>query len=189
MTTWLLIAQLIGLGPWMAVWDPYPMPDTATLRLYVDDVLVATLPGDATKAPVTVPAAGSHVLGISAVVEDFESTKDTFAFTALGTPPPPDPTCIGHALTIAIEDWTKAVAIGARGRILFTLVNAFPIVQLQVRSGTQVIGQFDGTDLRDVAAARFGVPRIAGTYPISVFIKDGSGCSAETTLARSFVVS
>jgi len=87
-----------------------------------------------------------------------------------------------------VIDWSRAVSIGARGRILFQLVNDFPIVQLQVRLGSQVIGEVIGTELRDVGALYFSVPRVNGVYNVTIFAKDSTGCEALTTAARSVTV-
>lgn len=82
-------------------------------------------------------------------------------------------------------DWTQSVQIGTRGRILFTVANSFPVVQLQVKLGEQVIAEINGTELRDVAGLSFSVPRTAGAYNITVAAKDSTGCAAVTTTQRS----
>lgn len=69
------------------------------------------------------------------------------------------------------------------------LANSFPIVQLQVRLGNQVVAEVDGQELRDLAGLYFSMPRTPGVYNISVAAKDSTGCTAETTTQRSVTVS
>lgn len=89
-----------------------------------------------------------------------------------------------HAITIRVDDWSRDVAIGARGKVSLTLANSFPIVQLQVKLGGQVIGEVTGTDLRDLAGLFFSVPRTAGAYSITIAAKDSTGCQEQTTAVR-----
>jgi len=78
--------------------------------------------------------------------------------------------------------------VGDRGRVLLLLRNEFPIVHLQVKFGTQVIGEQEGTDLRDSAGMYFSVPRIPGIYNLTVFAQDSTGCTEETTLPRMVTI-
>ena len=96
-----------------------------------------------------------------------------------------------HAITIQIEDWTQSIKISFQGKVYFSLTNAFPIVQLQVKlaSNNQVIGEINGNELRGVAALKFSVPSVAGTYDFVVAAKDSTGCAAQTLTQRSFKVS
>lgn len=99
--------------------------------------------------------------------------------------------CTGHNITISVQDWTRSVAVGNRGRVLWQLANSFPIVQLQIKLGSQVIAQIDGADLRDSAGSYLSLPRTPGTYLFTVFAKDNQGCTAETSTnapSRSIVV-
>lgn len=93
-----------------------------------------------------------------------------------------------HGITLIINDWNRSIPVGSRGRVLWQLQNSFPIVQLQIKMNGQVIAQIDGTDLRDNAGSYFSVPRTLGSYPFTVFAKDTTGCTMETTTARQFIV-
>ncbi len=99
-------------------------------------------------------------------------------------PPPPPPAC---PITIRIETWTASVPIGGRGKVLLQLANPQPIVRLQVKLGTQVIGEVTGTDLRDLAGLYFSVPRTPGSYNITVAAQDAT-CTAQTTNVRVVTV-
>jgi hypothetical protein len=99
-------------------------------------------------------------------------------------PPPPPPTC---PITIRVDDWSRAVPIGGRGTVRVTLAHSFPIVQLQVKLNTQVIGEVTGTDLRDLAGLYFSVPRVPGAYNITVAARDAT-CTATTTATRLVTV-
>jgi hypothetical protein len=94
-----------------------------------------------------------------------------------------------HSITISIIDWTRAVGIGTRGHIYFQLINTVPIIQVQVKVGAQMIGEVNGTELRDLGGLYFSVPRVPGNYGISISAKDRTGCTGETTLPRSVTVS
>lgn len=93
---------------------------------------------------------------------------------------PPPPTC---PITIRVDDWTKSVAVGGRGKVSLQLANSQPVVRLQVLLGTQVIGEVTGTDLRDLSGLYFSVPRTPGAYNITVAAQD-SACTAKTTAVR-----
>ena len=93
-----------------------------------------------------------------------------------------------HSITISVQDWTRMVPVGGRGRILLQLANSFPIVQLQIRLGTQAIAEVNGAELRDSAGMYFSVPRTPDVYNISVFAKDSTGCTAQTTVPRTVTV-
>jgi hypothetical protein len=73
--------------------------------------------------------------------------------------------------------------------VLLLLANSFPIVQLQIRLGTQAIAEVDGTELRDMAGLYFSVPRTPGPYNFTVYAKDSTGCEATTTAVRTITVS
>jgi len=182
-----LAAAAAAQGSVTATWNTNPETDIAGYRLVVDSTIFDV--GNVTTFTTPTLPAGPHQAVVMAYNHNNEVSPTSTPPVPFTVPGQTLPTCAGHTLTIAVEDWTQTVAIGARGRILFTLSNPFPVVLIQVRSGTQLLGQFDGSDLRDVGGAKFSVPRTPGTYPISVLIKDNAGCSAETTLARSFTVS
>ena len=80
------------------------------------------------------------------------------------------------------------MAIGDRGRVLLLLKNSFPIVNLQVKFGSQVVGEQEGMDLRDSAGMYFSVPRMPGVFNLTVFAQDSTGCTEETTLPRTVTI-
>lgn len=182
----LVLLQFLGLGPFTAAWNPDPPPGATALRLYVDDVLVSTLPPDVTSAPITVPVAGAHVLGLSAMIDTFETQKATFAFTALGTPPDQ---CTTFPLMLIVSSYTQTVEVGDEGIVHVKAMGPSPVTLIEVRLGTQVIGSVPAQDLRFLRAIGFGVPRTTGTYNLVLFAKDTRGCSAITTVARPLQVS
>lgn len=95
-----------------------------------------------------------------------------------------------HNITIQIKSWLPSVAVGAKGQVLFDLSNSFPIVQIQIhlQPDNQTAGEVIGQELRDVSALNFAVPRTPGSYQFTVFAKDSVGCTAETTITRTFTV-
>ncbi len=118
-------------------------------------------------------------------------TSATWVKVAGEPPPLPPATCTtggAHAITIRVEDWTRSVAIGARGKVLLTLANSFPIVLLQVKLNSQVIGEVNGADLRDLAGLYFSVPRTPGSYNITVAATDATACQESTTAIRTVIV-
>jgi hypothetical protein len=115
-----------------------------------------------------------------------ELSNGTAPFTLSSVQPN---SCTGHNITVSVQDWTRSVPIGNRGRVLWQLANSFPIVQLQIKLGSQVVAQIDGTELRDNAGSYLSLPRTPGTYGFTVFAKDNQGCTAETTaVSRSIVI-
>lgn len=101
-----------------------------------------------------------------------------------------------YAISIAVQSWSKQVSIaaGARGRIDFTLSNPFPITQVQVRLGNQVVGEVptgnpgQTLDLRDMMAQGFSTPRTLGVYNLFITAKDAQGCVTSTTAVRTVTV-
>lgn len=83
---------------------------------------------------------------------------------------------------------TRVIAPGGRGTTQLTLVNAFPIVELQVRLADQTAGRVLGTELRDVTGVGFSVPAALGSYRLTVYAKDSEGCDVVMTAARNVVV-
>lgn len=114
----------------------------------------------------------------------------TVTTPAVPTQPKPcvDPAGKPYSITIVVQAWTKQLAPGARGRVDVTLANAFAVTQLQVLLGTQVVGEVPSSDLRDVGALTFSVPRTPGTYNLVVAARDALGCRTVTTAARPLVV-
>ncbi len=90
------------------------------------------------------------------------------------------------------------MAVGARGRVLFSLPNnSFPVVELAIKMATPTTKLTVGhvptvdtptLDLRDQAGLYFSVPRTPGDYNITVFAKDSTGCTTETTAVRTVTV-
>lgn len=171
-------------------WDANPNPDhgqaVAGYKLLVDQQQEVDA-GNALQVAVPL-APGPHSASLRAYWADgtpSPASAPLFRFTVAA--PGPDP-CAGHPVTIAVESWSQQVQVGARGRILFALSNPFPIVQVQVKLGAQVIGQFDGADLRDTPGSWFSVPRAPGPYLITVAAKDAAGCLGQTSLPRTVTV-
>jgi hypothetical protein len=114
-------------------------------------------------------------------------STEVHATTALSTDP-----CLASRVTIVVEDWSLTVKVGDRGVIHFSLSGPLPIVETQVRLGTQVIGGEKGdkliTDLRDSAGLHFSVPRTVGPYDLTVATFDNRGCLVTTTAPRTVTV-
>jgi hypothetical protein len=130
---------------------------------------------------------GPHLATVRAYGVDgqLSAPSNELAFTV--AQPATDP-CHGHPVSIAIKSYTATVAVGARGQVLFDLLNPYPIVQVFVKIGPQVVGQFNGTDLRDVAGAKFSVPRTPGPYPLGVQAIDSANCQGATSALRTVTV-
>jgi len=128
---------------------------------------------------------GAHIASVTAYTGTGESPP-SLLFSFLVAQPP---ACAGGTVVIAVQDWTKVVKAGERGRVLFQLFSDFPIVKTQVRFGDQVIGELPPpvSDLRDSAGMYFSVPR-AGVYNLVVYAEDNRGCPGLTTLARPVTV-
>lgn len=79
--------------------------------------------------------------------------------------------------------------VGERGRVLVQLINGYAITRLQVRMDEQVIAEVLGQELRDMAGLYFSVPRTPGTFNMTVYAEDVTGCMALTTAMRPVTVS
>lgn len=138
---------------------------------------------DGLTMPITFPSFGIYNLAVMAINNKAEiSIPATLNYTLVQDVPQ----CLRP--TIRVEDWTRTVAIGARGRVLMALMHSAAITKLQVKLGGQVIGEVNGTDLRDLSGLYFSVPRTAGTYNITIAATDVLGCSEQTTAVREVVV-
>lgn len=176
-----LPVTVVGLGPFVAGWDVYPIP-TATFTLYVDGQAFTTLPAGATQASFTLPNAGTHRLGITATIGTFETLPpNEITITNTVTDP-----CL---MTIVIANYTNQLTVGDEGEVRLRVTGPSPVTLIEVRLGTQVVGLIAGAELRFVRAIGFGVPRTAGTYPLFVFARDVRGCTTITTLARPLTIS
>lgn len=151
-------------------------PATVTQTSYSDISLTA---GTAYTYAVTAVDAAGNVSAPASFQITTQPLPTTQPCTNNGTP---------YSITISVATWTKQLALGARGRVDFTLANSFPVVKVQVKLGTQVVGEIVGAELRDVSAVSFSVPRVAGTYNLFVTAEDNKGCSTSTTLVRPLVV-
>jgi hypothetical protein len=139
----------------------------------------------ATSLPITLNAYKQYEFTVRAIdADDRISDPATLSYMLQG---PPDPGCT-HTITIRVEDWTREVAIGGRGKVELTLANSFPITVLQVKLGAQVIGEVTGADLRDLSGLYFSVPRAAAIYNIAVAARDSTGCHVQTTTPRLVTV-
>lgn len=196
------------------VWDPPPPSDTVSdykAELYVPAHLVNGVPDGAPPAVVLdfglpvnftspplkplVPPNVPLVVFLRAYAANGAFSGLSNAVGPIEVAPPQDPnacqTPTVHQITLAVKSWTLRVPVGGRGQVLFDLANAYPIVDLQVRlAGGQVIGEIPDLngDLRDAPGVNFGVPRTAGDYAFTVFAKDSSNCTTETTVPRVFTV-
>lgn len=83
-----------------------------------------------------------------------------------------------------MREWTPQVRVGVRGRFLVQLFSSRPVVQLQVRFDSLVVGEVNGTELRDLAGLYFSVPRVPGNYNLYFTAKDDLGCVTSTTASR-----
>lgn len=144
-----------------------------------DGVDFAMTPG--LTQPVTLTAYKSYTFSVKAVNVDNKVSDPATITYALQAP-----TC--QKPTIRVDDWTKSVPVGGRGKVQLTLLHSYMITRLQVKLGGQVIGEVTGTDLRDLSGLYFSVPRTPGTYNITVAVTDVLGCSEQTTAVRQVVV-
>lgn len=108
-----------------------------------------------------------------------QTLTTTAACTSQGKP---------YSITIAVQSYSQKVAIGGRGLVSLTLSNSFPVTQIQVKLGLQVVGEITGEELRDITGIGFSVPRIPATYPLFVSATDALGCVTSTTASRPLVV-
>jgi hypothetical protein len=163
-----------------------PANNAVAYQAYKDGVAYPETTGNT--QPVTLPAYKTYEFAVRAIAADGRMSEPaTLVYTLEAPPPPPPPPCSG--ITVRVDDWSRAVPIGGRGKVAITLIGSFPIVQLQVKLGGQVIGEVLGTDLRDLAGLHFSVPRTAGAYNITVAAKDSTGCIVQTTAVRVVNVS
>lgn len=174
----LLLLQFLGLGPFTAAWNPDPPPGATALRLYVDDVLVSTLPPDVTSAPITVPAMGPHVLGLTALIGDFETAKATFAFTALGTQADPCATPLGaHAPAVFLTSVTVTTGRpGSRSFLSFQLAGPDPFVETAVQVDGVDATVSTATDARAYGSQWFTQPP-TGTHRLGLRVRTAFGCT------------
>lgn len=171
----LVLQALIGLGPFTAVWDTYAVP-SATLRLYVDDVLTTTVPATATSVPFTVPAVGAHTLGLSAVIDGKEGPKTLVSFTSSQTDSclPPLGT---HAPAIFLTSITPTTGRpGSRSLLNFQLGGPDTVTLTAVQIDGLDQPPMAGTDLRAFGSMWFTHPS-PGTHAIGLRIQTSFGCS------------
>lgn len=57
-------------------------------------------------------------------------------------------------------------------------------MQLQVKFDSLVVGEVNGTELRDLAGLYFSVPRTPGNYNLFFVAKDDLGCVTSTITPR-----
>ena len=150
--------------------------------------------GNVLQSPPQTLSVGSHHATVAAydATKAYSPESAPLDFVIDQTQPPPGP-CDGHPVTIQVKDWTNSVQIGTRGTITFNLTNPFPITQVQVRITDQAAGvlvgsQIAGTDLRDVAAMNFNVPRNQGSYFIGLWATDNSNCIGQTSTPRTLTI-
>lgn len=131
-----------------------------------------------------------YVYAVTAV--DAAGNISVPATTTVQTPPVTSQPCVAngkpYSIIVAVQAYTKQLGLGARGRVDFTLANSFPVTQVQVKLGAQVVGEITGADLRDVGGIYFSVPRTAGTYTLFLTGRDNTGCVTSTTTVRPLVV-
>ena len=167
-------------------WDANTEPEVVGYIAYKDGVAYPQT--SATHQAVSLTAYATYHFAVRAVANDGGmSDPATLDYTLEAPPPPPPPQCSG--ITIRVDDWSRTVAIGGRGKVALTLLADRAIVLLQVRLGGQVIGEVTGADLRDLAGLYFSVPRVAGSYNITVAVKDSTNCTTQTSAVRTVTVS
>jgi hypothetical protein len=167
------------------VWDPNTETDLAGYQVTVDGVAYPDTTD--TRQVVVLPTYKAYLFAVRAFNTKKEMSEPA-TLSYLLEAPPACTTGGVHSITIRVEGWTQSVPIGGRGKIDLQLANPFAIVQLQVRLGTQVIGEVTGTDLRDLSGLYFSVPRTPGPYNITVVARDSTGCIEQTTAPRVVTV-
>ncbi len=171
-------------------WDDPNPPEQNIVGYVASKNGVAYPQTSAKQQPVLLEAYGTYQFAVIAVAGDGRvSAPATLGYTLEAPPPtqpPLPPPCSG--ITLRVDDWTRTIALGGRGKVALTLIASQPIVLLQVRLAAQVIGEVTGADLRDLAGLYFSVPRVAGSYNISVAVKDSTNCTAQTTAIRTVTV-
>jgi hypothetical protein len=184
-------------SPATFAWTPATTGTPATgFRLNIDGAV--TDMGNVTQSPPMSIAIGQHRATVAAYAPadtgglNYSPESVPLDFIIDQPPPPPGP-CDGHPVTIQVVDYTNSVKVGARGHISFNLTNPFPITQVQVRITDQAAGvligsQIAGSDLRDVGAMNFNVPRNAASYFIGIYAVDNSNCIGQTTTPRTLTV-
>lgn len=91
---------------------------------------------------------------------------------------------------IAIEGWSRVIALGSMGVVTFTLDSVRRVVRLEVDllgDGVAAPTIVTGDDLRLVVALAF-TPEKAGTYSVQVRAVDEAGCEGATGLRRDVVI-
>lgn len=77
------------------------------------------------------------------------------------------------------------MAVGDQGSVRFSLTGPLPIIQVQAKFDTLVIGNVGpAVDLRNVREIGFSVPRTPGTFNLTVYAIDSAGCTSTTTAPR-----
>ncbi len=166
--------------------DPDPAINTVAYQAFKDGVAYPETKGNS--QPVTLSAYKTYDFAVRAIAADGRvSAPATLVYTLEAPPPPPPPPpCSG--ITVRVDDWSRTVPLGGRGKVALTLIGSHPIVLLQVKLGGQVIGEVTGTDLRDLAGLYFSVPRTPGSYNITVAAKDSTSCTVQSTATRLVTV-
>lgn len=72
--------------------------------------------------------------------------------------------------------------------IFSTILGPQSVTILQVRLGTQLASEIDGSELRGVRGLAFSVPITPGTYNLTVVATDTRNCVQSTTAIRPVTV-
>lgn len=199
MIAFLVLQTLVGLGPFTAHWNPYSDPiykiSDITIRLYVDDAIVANVPASviASEQEFTVKTFGTHSVALTAVhtqlaVESGRTPAITFVNTAAQN----DPACLAplgvHAP--AVFPTTVTLTTGKTGSPAFQnfLVTApDPVIEIALQiDGKDQLPTGTGTDLRAFSALRFTMP-LPGTHTMGVRVVTAFGCTLTKTAAPLIV--
>lgn len=167
---------------------PYTVKDDVAPngRPLHDVTCVAAAVGQTCIAPLLPYTDGLHQLTLTYVLGGVMSAPSNTATFTYQTPTTP-PSCG----TISVQTYTATVPVGTQGNVAFQVLNsAKPIIDVQVRFGSQVVGEVGpGTvDLRSLMGLYFSVPRMPGAYNLTVYAKDNVGCSVVTTATRTVTV-
>jgi D-alanyl-D-alanine carboxypeptidase len=162
---------------------PYTIKDdVATVRPLPNVTCTQGAGVQTCQAPILTYPDGVHTASLTYVLTGLTSPQSntvTFTFQTPAT----------QCGTISVQTYSATVAVGTQGNVAFQVLNSSkPIVDLQVRFGTQVVGELLGTDLRASMGLYFSVPRTPGPYSLTVYAKDSVGCSVVTTAARTVTV-
>lgn len=150
---------------------------------------VKTVQGDTIVYEKAIPAITGDILRVRACNEAVCAVGTNSVTVGAIEPPPPDPCAtLTNLPSVFVTRWEHTTGMpGSRFRLNFQLSSASPITNVEARIAGKTAATITGADLRESGGIWLTTPA-SGSYQVSIWAKNSTGCTREAAALVNLVV-